>query len=317
MTNAEPDLFHAARPADERPHEPGPEPLWGESWYFDFVSPTADLGGYVRIGLYPNLGMCWYWACVVGEGRRLVTVIDHQVPLPSRGGSLELRTDGLWADHNCEAPLERWSLGLEAFGVALDDPADTYTGMLGERTPVGFDLEWETDGDVFLWPPITDRYEVPCRVHGEILVGHETIEFDGWGQRDHSWGVRDWWSLAWCWSAFRIDDDPATRIHAVTTLPSMGAVGYVEGSRGNETVTDFRVDPSMAMSTETFPDGYHLTTSTGAEVPLAVTPVAWSPVLLTAPDGRESRFPRAMCRVDHDGHQGVGWIEFNVPQAPA
>ena len=114
--------------------------------------------------------------------------------------------------------------------MALDDPADTYHGLRGERTPLGFDLEWETDGIPFRWPGI-DRYEIPCRVHGEILVGDERIEFEGPGQRDHSWGERDWWSTAWCWTAWRMED--GTRYHAVTTLPSEGfAVGYAQPGAG-------------------------------------------------------------------------------------
>ncbi len=110
-----------------------------------------------------------------------MTVIDQAVPFPSRYASLEVRSDGLWADHNVETPLDHLSLGLEAFGVALDDPAETYHGLRGERTALGFDLEWETDGIAFRWPPGIDRYEIPCRVHGEILVGDERIEFDGTG----------------------------------------------------------------------------------------------------------------------------------------
>jgi hypothetical protein len=307
------DPFSAATPADERVHAPGPEPFWNESWYFDFVDPDGTLGGYVRIGLYPNLGVCWYWACVVGEGRKLVTVVDHTVPLPRAGGSLELRHDGLWADHNCEAPLDHWSLGLEAFGVMLDDPADTYSGMLGERMPLGFELDWETDGAVFRWPSPLDRYEVPCRVHGQILVGDESISFEGWGQRDHSWGVRDWWSNGWCWSAFRLDDAAGTRVHAVTLIPSIGmAFGYVQGEAGNEVVSTFAVDDVMDLRTERFLDAYRVETPAGG-VQLSVEPVAWSPVLLVDPDGRESRFPRAMCRVDDGTSSGVGWIEFNRP----
>ena len=46
-------------------HAPGDERYWNESWYLDFVSDDGRLGGY-GAGLYPNLGVCWYWACVVG-----------------------------------------------------------------------------------------------------------------------------------------------------------------------------------------------------------------------------------------------------------
>ena len=65
----------AARPGDEGRHPPGPEQFWNESWYLDWTNEAGTLGGYVRLGLYPNLtperGAAWYWACVVGEGRPL------------------------------------------------------------------------------------------------------------------------------------------------------------------------------------------------------------------------------------------------------
>jgi hypothetical protein len=47
-------------------------------------------------------------------------------------------------------------------------------------------------------------------------------------------------------------------------------------------------------------------------------PVAHAPVLLVADDGRESRFPRAMCRfTTDDGRQGTGWTEYNWPETPS
>lgn len=304
-------------PQDEGHHPPGPEQLWNESWYFDFMDDAGTFGGYVRLGLYPNLGVTWFWACVVGEDRRLVTVIDHTVPIP-KAPSLEFRADGLWADHTIEEPCERWSLGLESFGVALDDPAATYGDLRGERTPLGWDLEWETDGGTYQWPEGQDRYEIPCRVHGEVLVGDETIDFDGWGQRDHSWGVRDWWALGWCWTAGRLDD--GTRFHAAAPRIEgiEWAAGYVGQPGGQAPLEDVnRMVATEQLGAEGIPTSAHLDLM---DLSLDVEPVAWSPVLLTAPDGRESRFPRAMVRFSEngdeaDGRTGVGWIEFNQPPA--
>ena len=107
---------HAADPAD---------PRWEESWDFDFTTGAADLGGYFRIALHPGLATTWFWAALVGDGRPLVTVVDNEVALP-RGPGLDLRADGLWADAVCETPLDHWTLGMEAFGVALDDPTEAY-----------------------------------------------------------------------------------------------------------------------------------------------------------------------------------------------
>jgi hypothetical protein len=309
---APPDPF-AADPADEGFHVPDGEPLWNESWYFDFVSADASLGGYVRVGRYPNLGVIWYWACLVGPDRPLVAVYDHEVPIPAVPGSLELRADGLWADHNCEEALVHWSLGLEAFAVSLDDPADVYRGAYGDRVPFGFDLEWETDGRPFNLPIGLDRYEIPCRVHGEILVGDERLELDGRGQRDHSWGVRDWWATGWCWTAFHLDD--GSRWHGVVVKPEQTiGWGYVQRpGQATEGHSSFTTDE--VGGAEGLPSAAHLEANgTG----LDFTPTAWAPVLLTAPDGRLSRFARGMGHFRSDsGVDGVGWIEFNQPQPTA
>ena len=109
-----PPAVAAHRRRRAAPTRPGEERLWGESWYFDFTDREGTLGGYVRLGLYPNLGVAWYWACLVGEGRPLVTVIDHEVALP-KAPSLEIRADGLWADHVVETPFDHMTLGCEAF----------------------------------------------------------------------------------------------------------------------------------------------------------------------------------------------------------
>ncbi len=301
----------AASPGDEGRHVPDPDALWNESWYFDFTDDAGAFGGYVRLGLYPNLGTAWYWACVVGEGRRLVTVIDHEVPLPA-DRSLEVRSEGLWADHTVETPLDHMTLGCEAFATALDHPADTYGDLRGDRVPLGLDLEWETDGGTYAYPGVT-RYEVPCRVHGEVLVGDESIAFDGWGQRDHSWGVRDWWTPGWCWSSGRLDD--GTRFHA--THVTFGddliyATGYTQAP-GRPLAPVTTVERHQRLGRHDLPSEGSLSLD---GLRLAIEPVAFSPVLLTAPDGRVSRFPRALCRFrEADGARraGVGWTEWNQP----
>lgn len=122
----------------------------------------------------------------MGDGRPLVTVVEHDGPALGPVG-LDLRAEGLWADQICETPLEHWTVGLEAFGVALDDPAEAFSGCRGDRTALGFDLEWESEPDALV--EADGGYELACRVHGEILVGAERLVVDdGWGGRRHRWG---------------------------------------------------------------------------------------------------------------------------------
>lgn len=305
--------MHRVDAADEKRHAIGPDAGWNESWCLDFVDPDRGVAGYVRLGLYPRSGRAWYWACLVGPGRPLVTVIDDDVPLPP-GRSLEIRTEGLWADMTVETPLDHVTVGVEAFAVGVDDPAEVYGELRGDRVPLGFDLEWETDGGVY---GDTDRghYEVPCRVHGEALVGPERIELDGSGQRNHRWGGWDQWSTGWSATAGRLSD--ATRFHGVASEPSadlspMSVVeaGYLQ-SQGGQMERVGQAAHHADLGQHGFP------TSSRWQIgglDLVAEPVAFSPVSVTAADGRETRLARAWCRFrTEDGRIGHGWTEWNQP----
>ena len=92
------------------------------------------------------------------DGRWLV-VRDDEAPALVDG---TIRAHGLWLSLVCETPGEHWSVGLEAFALAVDDPEDDR----GDLVPLGLDLEWEAPG----------------RVHGELLVGDAIVELDGPGE---------------------------------------------------------------------------------------------------------------------------------------
>lgn len=169
---------------DERRHEPGPEPGWEESWTFDLVADAV--AGFLRLAL--RAGGATFEAALVGDGRPLVLVLDTDLA-PPRTAALELRAEGLWTALECEEPLEHWTVGLEAFGVALDDPEEALRGCRGDRVALGLDVEWETAG-----APVIDGggYGLPCRAHGDVLVGRETLAVDGTGWRRHDRGVPSW-----------------------------------------------------------------------------------------------------------------------------
>lgn len=300
-------------PRDEFRHSPGDELLWNESYYFDWFSHDLSLGGYVRIGFNPGMGTVWYWACLVGPERPLVTLLANDVPMPRRDDSFELRHDGIWADHAVETPLEHMTANLEAFGLRLDDPAEVYQAVpRGEVAPFGFELDFDTDRAGYLWPPVTPRYEIPCKVHGLIMVGDERIEFDGWGQRDHSWGApRDWWSMSWSWSAGRLED--GTRFHTAGGFfpgDDWGVAYVLPG--GSDRMLEF---DQVSVQTVLGRDGLPTESRLGfGDLDLRVEPLAFSPVLNVHPDGREARFPRALARFRAaDGREGGGWIEWNQP----
>lgn len=168
---------------------------WFELVDLLFFSPQGSLGGHLTVLRWPGSRQAWYWAGVVSDGRPSVVVVETDLVLPA--DSLELRGSGIWADHICEDPLVHWSYGLEAFGLALDDPATalaapapapgTHVEVRGDRVPLGFDLEWEVAD---LAPvPLADGFAHPGRLHGEILVGTDAYDLDGFGVRVRRWGT--------------------------------------------------------------------------------------------------------------------------------
>ncbi len=156
-------------PADERPRASP------DLYTFEFWSPQATFGGHLALWRWPASGVAWYATAVYRQGEPVVSLCD-EFPLKR---TLELRGNGLWADHNLEDPFGHWSVGLEAFALALDDPAD----QRGERVPLGYDLDWECDPEVR--SPVDDGYEQPATVCGEVLLGVDTYELDGFGWRSH------------------------------------------------------------------------------------------------------------------------------------
>ena len=158
--------------------------LWAESWYGDFAAPDGSVGGYAQLTLWPNLGRSWFWSALVGPDRRPVVLVETDAPLP-RPSTLELRAPGLWTEFIEQIPDEHFTVDLEAFAVALDDSEEVFGLGWGDRVPYGLELEWESS---------PDSLDI---VHGQVLVGDETIELDGRGRRFHWEGLPAWWDQEW------------------------------------------------------------------------------------------------------------------------
>jgi hypothetical protein len=134
-----------------------------EEWTFSFWTADGSAGGLVLLRLLPAIRTCWYWAALVRAGQPLLHVTDWEAPLPRVG--LAVRSEGLWADHVCEAPYEQWTVANETYAVALDDPADALGRAFGMSAPMAFDLEWYATSAP---TAVRDGYEQQGEVHGVV-----------------------------------------------------------------------------------------------------------------------------------------------------
>jgi hypothetical protein len=141
-------------------------------WRWVWLGPRGDEAGHLGMAFGPVA--VEVTGSLSRPGHDLVVLTEPDAPLPRAG--LEIRASGLWADAIEEEPGDRWTIGLEAFALAVDRPED----RVGRRVPLGFDLEWERAG-----PDAAGQ--TPARVHGEVLVEADTLAVDapGWWA---SWG---------------------------------------------------------------------------------------------------------------------------------
>jgi len=131
-----------------------------EEYRLRFEQPDG-VNGAVRLAVHDDHAEYWMYVDLGAAG--FVVIRQDDVPVP-RGPLLEIRGDGLWAELVCEVPDEHWTVGLEAFGLRLADRDEAGTAQVGERVPVGLDLEWDEG-----------------RVIGDVLVGRQRIAVDGRG----------------------------------------------------------------------------------------------------------------------------------------
>ena len=248
---------------------------WCEQWTFDavFTDPrdgSVLLGVAVGVGRRPALGRGWYHAVVVGPGRDTVSVVDTDLAVSNGAGGLELRSPGLWADHNPTAAFGHWTVAAEAFGVALEDPWEAWGRAFGAPQPVGLDLEWDPvpGADLAGLDPIDadlgGTWRVGCEVHGVVLVADERHEVIGFGTRGRSWGTALPVAKGHHWMWWR-DDNGSWFTHAARSDPDR----------------DPRDAPSPAVSV-----------------------TAWAPVL----GGGGTPLAQAVVRCDDGSRSGVGWL---------
>lgn len=171
------------------PHPPGPEPSWQESdcyWWFD---KKQGLGGWHRIGQYPNLGtgQSSIFLYAIDGSRYLDRTIDVPAALCSRHavGQKVGRSSV-----ECQAPqVLRYRYETNEAEVDLRfeesfyEPRDWVKSGRAEKA-----LETETG-----------HLEVSGRLRGTVRLGAQVAEIDALAHRDRSWGPRNLHGLDVLW----------------------------------------------------------------------------------------------------------------------
>ena len=203
--------------SDERRHPvEDPSEHWSDSLYFNAWDPASGTFLLTRMAVLANqrsanaLFLAW---------------LDGN---PSYGyyRQLDHLPDGDWDDTIIEGMRYRMDAALKTWTLTLDDGDDTA------------ELRWDGFSGVFDYAdnprPLPraiawGHYEQTGTVTGPLRLGGRDIAFDGVGQRDHSWGHRDWAGVReWHWiTGFFGTERSFNLFHAVAADGTVTTNGFV------------------------------------------------------------------------------------------
>ncbi len=230
--------------ADELIHPASDDWLWRESAYFNFHDILGRVAGMTTVGVRPNQNRV--------EGLMGVSLNHRQVLMYGVRGSVDPDGGGL---HGIEGihyemiePFKKWRVRGQADFV----PRRASDGAsLGPPVPVDLDFVFEAMAPVYefsskaLAPFIgqSQHYEQNGWVEGRAIVDGQTFDLQGFGNRDRSWGVRDWvktehWFMVYAFFG------PHLTINAGLAVTQDDAIeiGYLYDQRANAPVTRFQIE---------------------------------------------------------------------------
>jgi len=193
-------------PEDDYTHELGPEPNFNESMYFNFFDPRRRVGGFVRLGNRANEGRAEMTVALFLEAGRVLfafkrAAIEHNEAFDAGG----LRFEVIEPTEKLRSLYEGSVLDLED-PRAMSDPRRAFVSSPKRR--VRLDLVHSAAGPMYGGSRSREEegrkaedqfakahYEQHMAVRGTLEIDGETLEIDGYGLRDHSWGPRHWQAI--------------------------------------------------------------------------------------------------------------------------
>lgn len=294
-------------------HSAGTEKEWNESFYFNVYDRESDICAFMRIGLKPNMDERSAFCFIMMPDGTSVGMMDQE-----GFGDGSLYAKGLHFE-----VLEREKRWKMAFNGRMSRMTDNGPCSV----PVSFVLEFEARNEVFDYRECVDaegerissqvaseHLEQFGKITGSLMVGEEQFDISGLGERDHSWGVRDWNApKMWIWLTAQFSEKVALNVTKLFMEQGEVSAGYFHLNGKNlplvkadvRTVLDPDGTPrSLAMSLVDKFGGKHKVT---AEVMRLVA------VPLPGRDGRAmSVMHEALAEYNFNGYEGYGIAEYLV-----
>ncbi|TKJ16549.1 MAG: hypothetical protein CEE43_19755, partial [Promethearchaeota archaeon Loki_b32] len=163
--------------ADELLHEPTSEPKWRESYYFNWVDLVNEISGFSTIGIVPNENRREFVFLLFLKERNEVYYKEPQLLHYEDNISTMLTEKNL--SYKLIEPFKIWQIEYTSrklnFNIKFETRFPTYSFGIDSSA------SWH------------QHFEASGMVKGNLILKDNTnIKINGYGQRDKSWGYRDW-----------------------------------------------------------------------------------------------------------------------------
>ncbi|WP_319447749.1 MULTISPECIES: hypothetical protein [unclassified Mycobacterium] len=284
---------------DEELHAPGTSPHWQESYYFNWSSDDGRSFGLTRIGLNRAAGKADAVVVMLQDGKPEFVYAAIGKALPPNVRSMSVG-DGLTVGaltYTMVEPLGAWRIQLrgrnhlDLLWRAFTPAVDFHEGFPGAEDEV------------------QRHFEQSGRVEGEVVVNHRGGRITGLGQRDKSWGVRDWNGVrGWEWIAGQFGEDLSFNATLTDVNGTQTPVGFVFDNGTTHKVRTVDVEYGGADPHRPQTALIHVETTDGGTYVITGRARARAPLFKSGLFIEETQFAFE-CRTGDDVREGLGVVE--------
>lgn len=234
-------------------HTPSAHKQWNESFYFNWFDKKQKICCFTRIGLTPNTDQKnMFLFFMLPNGKKLG--IRKNTPLKTlpENDKLVLTVNGLQFINKTNE-LE-WNL---QYNGSVLDPYQP------KNPPVNlqFDLDFSGLHSIFNYRdcPLSkiqkdlsknvasEHLEQFGKITGTLTVADDTYEITALGERDHSWGVRNWTApKRWVWLTCQFNDEFAFNITKLTVSQGDIDAGFIYINGENHPIKNVTIDTAYS-----------------------------------------------------------------------
>lgn len=297
-------------------HPVGGHLEWNESFYFNFYDKESGIFAFMRIGLKPNKKEKDVFCCFLMPDGSLIGIKDKE-PLKN----MELSAKGL--SFVKIFPEKKWALNFSGHLALLGGPKPV-------PVSVSFSIGFETLNKVFNYRECvsgikeqisqsvaSEHLEQFGRVTGVLNIAGKEHIINGMGERDHSWGVREWNApKMWIWLTCQFSNEYALNVTKLVVPQGEVDAGFIHLKGRN--VPLVKADIHTDYAEDGFPSSLSmaLTDKEGRTHMVTAKAIRKAALPFQSADGKSlSILYEPLARYEYEGKEGYGVAEYLVKKS--